>query len=272
MVHDLIPLRFPQVVFRNAAHRVYYNALIRAAVRRADAVLTNSQFSKGEIVSGLGVDENKVHPIKLGVEQAPLIDPQHAEAVLQRYGLKKPFVLALGSTEPRKNNARVIEALRMLSLQHPRLRLAIAGAPWRGRMFEPAQIDARVRLLGFVPDEDLRAIMSAAALLVFPSLHEGFGLPVLEAMALGVPVVTSLGSALPEVAGDAAVYADPLSTPSIAAQMHRVLSDAELAASMSARGRARAQLFRWQDTCAQITEVCAGLAESPTWVRQAVTH
>jgi glycosyltransferase involved in cell wall biosynthesis len=247
---------------------MYYTALIRAAVRRADLVLTNSEFSKAEIVSGLEVDEGKVQRISLGVEQAPPVSPEQSEAVLARHGIRRPFVLALGSTEPRKNNRRVIEAMRMLRMQQPHVQLAIAGGLWRGRPYEDGLLDAHVFPLGYVSDGDLRAIMAAAELLAFPSLHEGFGLPVAEAMALGVPVVTSNRTALPEVGGDAVLYADPRNAEDIAAQIDRILCEPELAAGLRTRGRARAKLFRWENTCAEILDLCASLTESRAWQRQ----
>lgn len=270
MVHDLIPLRFPQVVFRNAAHRLYYETLIRAAAQRSDMILTNSEFSRREIVAGLGVQEAKVQKVSLGVEKAGPLAVEEVDAVLLRLGLKRPFVLAVGSTEPRKNNGQVIEAMRRLALRHPRLRLAIAGAAWRGIPFEPGSLDARVHLLGHVADPDMPLLMSAAEMLVFPSLHEGFGFPVLEAMSLGVPVVTSRATALPEVGGDAVLYTDPNSAADIAAQMHRILADAELAATLRSKGRERAMLFRWEKTCAEIAMLCAGLTASRPWSREPV--
>jgi glycosyltransferase involved in cell wall biosynthesis len=272
MVHDLIPLRMPEVVFRNAAHRWYYNTLIRAAVRRADLVLTNSEFSRSEILSVLGVDGAKVHRISLGVEQAPRVMPAAVEAALARHGLRRPYVLTLGSTEPRKNVARVMQAMRLLAPRHAHVQLAIAGGLWRGVPYDKALLDQRIVPLGHVSDDDLRAVMSAAGLLAFPSLHEGFGFPVLEAMAAGVPVVTSDRTALPEVGGDAVLYANPESAADIAANMDRILSDEELATRLRAKGRERAHLFRWEDTCAEIVDLCASLMRTRSWERQAAVR
>lgn len=272
MVHDLIPLRMPEVVFRNAVHRWYYNRLIRAAVRRADLVLTNSEFSRSEIVSVLGVEPDKVQRISLGVEQTPAVRPDALEAALARHGLRRPYALTLGSTEPRKNVSRVMEAMRLLRPRHAHLQLAIAGGLWRGVPYDRALLDERVKPLGHVGDDDLRAILSGAELLVFPSLHEGFGFPVLEAMAAGVPVVTSDRTALPEVGGDAVLYANPESVAEIAAQMDRILSDRELAGLLRAKGRERARLFRWEDTCAEIVDLGASLMESRGWQRQAAAR
>lgn len=271
MIHDLIPVRFPKAVFRNTAHKLYYHALIRAAARRADLILTNSTFSKDEIIAHLKVRAEKVQKITLGVEHCGPFLPQQINEVLRRYGLERPYVFAMGSTEPRKNNQRVIEAVRLAAQTFPQLRLAIAGKNWRGVRFDPGLIDSRVSLLGYVPDADLPVLMTGAEMLVFPSLHEGFGFPVIEAMAQGTPVITSNCGALPEVAGDAALYADPVNAGDIAAQIVRVFSNLKLANDLRAKGRERAKLFQWQKTCAEISALCGGLVESQGWHNQPVT-
>jgi glycosyltransferase involved in cell wall biosynthesis len=272
MIHDLIPLRFPDTVFRNTLHKIYYTGLIRAAAQRSDLILTNSAFSKDEIVRGLKLDEAKVQRIPLGVRQAGSIDPMRTAGVLQRYRLERPFAFAMGSTEPRKNNARVLNAMRLLEKKHPGLKLAIAGRAWRGTEFNPEMLSNRVRLLGYVADADLPVLMAAAEMLVFPSLHEGFGFPVVEAMALGVPVVTSSVTALPEVGGDAVLYADPHDAAEIAACMEQILTDAELVAALRSKGRERAERFRWSETCTTIASLCEGLMEKREWRTQPVTQ
>lgn len=272
MVHDLIPLRFPNDVFRNAAHRLYYNGFIRAAVRRADLILTNSLYSKNEIVALLGVRQDKVCPIPLGVEAPPAIEAQAAEQVLRRHGLSRPYVLALGSTEPRKNNRRVIEAFRQVGAEHCNLQLAIAGAPWRGKQFEPALLEERIRILGYVPDGELSVLMASAEMLVFTSLHEGFGFPVLEAMAHGTPVVTAATAALPEVAGAAALYADPEHAADIAAQMRRLLTEPELRQRLREAGLQRASRFKWGATCDAIARLCTAVATHNAWQGEAVAQ
>ena len=259
MVHDLIPLRFPEVVFRNPAHRLYYNALIRAATRRSDVVLTNSEFSKQEIVKELGIEETKICKITLGVSPPGLYERARVFDVLRRYGLRRPYAIATGSTEPRKNNQRVIQATRLLESSHPDLRLAIVGKNWRGLAFDPNLVDERVCLLGHVADEDLPILMQSAEMLVFPSLHEGFGLPVIEAMSLGVPVVASNVAALPEVAGNAALLVDPDDAADIAAKMGQILEDPALADGLRVRGKQRALKFRWETTCAELAAVCVGM-------------
>lgn len=261
MVHDLIPLRFPETVFRNVAHRVYYESVIRAAVRRADMILTNSRYSKGEIVSALDVEEGKICVIPLGAEPPAEVSAEQQARTMQRLGLAQPFVLALGSTEPRKNVRRVIEAMHLLEPVHPGLRLAIAGSPWRGVEFDSSLLSDRIAVLGHVSDADLSVLMSQAEMLVFPSLHEGFGFPLVEAMAHGTPVITSDLAAIPEVAGDAALYVDAENPGDIAAQMHALLSDPQLRMELHRAGLARAASFRWSATCAAIVQVCSDLAE-----------
>lgn len=259
MVHDLIPLRFPEIIFRNAAHRVYYKTLIRASIQRADRILTNSEYSKQEIVNEFGVDERKVHKLTLGVDRSAPTHQEYVAAVLRRYKLTRPYLVALGSTEPRKNNARVIEAMRLLAPAHPELRLVIIGKNWRGIEFDQKLLDSYISLTGTVSDAEMSAIVGSAEMLVFPSLHEGFGFPVIEAMSLGLPVVTSNSTALPEVGADAALYVDPYSVPDIANKVERVLSDSALATSMRNRGLEHAASFRWETTCAEIAAICSEL-------------
>jgi glycosyltransferase involved in cell wall biosynthesis len=150
------------------------------------------------------------------------------------------------------------------------LRLAIAGSAWRGLPFDSPFLDRSITLLGHVPDADLRALMASAAALVFPSLHEGFGLPVVEAMTLGLPVITSRRTALPEVGGDAVLYADPESAHDLALQIDRILTQPGLAGELREKGRERARLFRWDTTCAEMMHACAGLMESRPWQGQPV--
>jgi glycosyltransferase involved in cell wall biosynthesis len=126
-------------------------------------------------------------------------------------------------------------------------------------VFDTNLLDQSVRLLGHVSDQDLPVLMQSAEMLVFPSLHEGFGLPVIEAMALGVPVVTSNAAALPEVAGDAALLVNPSDVDEIASAMRRILEDRSLADDLRIRGRARARGFRWETTCAELVSLCEGL-------------
>lgn len=270
MVNDLVPILFPDA-FPSALHRVRHKCQLRAAAFRSDLVLTNSACSRDEIVSALKLDERKVQAIRFGAEPAASVSSAKIASVLHRNRLEAPFVLAVGSTEPHRNNARVLQAMQLISRSHPGLKIAVAGCAWRNVEFEPGLVTDRVQLLGHVPEPDLAALMAAAEMLVLPSLHDGLGLEILDAMALGVPVITSPVTALAEIAGDAALYADPHSPAEIAARMQQILSDPELVALLRAKGKERAEGFRWSETCAAIGGLCEGLMEKREWRTQPAT-
>jgi glycosyltransferase involved in cell wall biosynthesis len=188
------------------------------------------------------------------------------ERTLKAFGLGDPYLLYVGSLEPRKNLIRLLEAFALLGQDRRRTKLVIVGAPkWQTspilRRVRELGIEQEVRFLGPVPDDELPSLYSAAQLLVLPSLYEGFGLPVLEAMACGAPVVASNVSAIPEVAGDAAILVDPFDTRSISRAIARVLEDRALAEQMRARGLAQASRFSWElnirDTCQIYEKVLA---------------
>jgi len=166
-----------------------------------------------------------------------------------RYALDGSFLLAVGTVQPRKNYIRLVEAFRQLDRAN--LTLVIAGG--RGWLDDPLYeriaalgLENRVRMLGFVPDKDLPALYSAARVFAFPSLYEGFGLPILEAMACGTPVVTSRASSMPEVAGDAALLVDPLDTDALAEALASALDDELLRSSLIEKGLERATVFTWE--------------------------
>lgn len=260
MIHDLARITFPEPdSYRNLAHKVYYNAMIRASVRRSNLILTNSEFSRREIVSTLSVDPRKVRKITLGAEKAHVPEDSEIGAVLRRYRIQRPYVLALGSATPNKNNTRVIRAFRIIRNQFPELSLVIGGKNWLGKAFDPEILDNSIILTDFVDDKDLPVLFMAANLFVFPSLHEGFGLPVVEAMSQGVPVITSNITALPEVGGDAAVYVDPMSVADLAEKMTLVLGSQDIVEEMRCKGLRRAESFRWETTCQEIATACREL-------------
>jgi glycosyltransferase involved in cell wall biosynthesis len=261
MVHDLIPLRFPETVFRNVLHKIYYSLLIRAAVARADLVLTNSEFSKREIMECLHTRDNKLRKLTLGVSRPQEQDASGDRKFLQDLGLAGHYLVAIGSTEPRKNNERVLQAFRALSEKYANLHLVIVGKEWRGVKFDPKLLNDRTVLTGYVSDDAVDKLLRNAAALVFPSLQEGFGFPVLEAMAWGTPVITSSGTAIPEVGGDAVIYVDPRNVEEIRSAMQRLLDDSSLRSQLSQKGQERAKKFQWEATCRElaaiIAEVCS---------------
>ena len=260
MVHDLIPLRFPETVFRNRLHRLYYSTMLKAATSRASIVLTNSEHSRKEIREALHVPEKKIRKITLGVDE-PAQASESDDEVLARVGVRHPYFLAMGSTEPRKNNARVMEAFAGL-MNIGEMQLVVAGAPWRGRSFPAELLRPGIVTTGYLEQEALECLLRNASALVFASLHEGFGLPVLEAMVRGVPVITSNRTALPEVGGDAALYVDPESVEEIREAMAKVACDAGLRAELASRGQARAGQFRWEQTCRELKAILEEFAGS----------
>ena len=251
MVHDLIPLRFPETMFRNALHSIYYRSLLAASIRKSHCILTNSAYSLREISEGFPQASAKLRQITLGVS----VDERQMEPVCEvrgKYKIPGSYFLAIGSTEPRKNNAAVIRAFNLLRSEQPELSLAIVGKTWRGRQFPAQLLNEQVVQVGAVSDGELWTLMANAVALVFPSLHEGFGLPVVDSMALGAPVITSRRGALPEVGGEAVAYVDPESDESICMQMRNLLSDRSLRRTLGERGRERASLFRWDKMCEEV--------------------
>src|SRR5262249_31892651 len=194
------------------------------AARRADAVITVSECSRHDLVSYLGLDIERIRVISEGVDTRfrPVVNDAWLQAVLARYTIKQPYVLYVGGINARKNIGRLFTAYAQLLERHPDVALVVCGK----RQWQTDEIDATFRQLnltdyvhftGYVDDADLPALYSAAELFVFPSLYEGFGLPPLEAMACGTPVVTSNVSSLPEVVGDAALIVDPYDVEGLAA-------------------------------------------------------
>lgn len=256
LAFDMVPELFPR------RWRWLYRAGVRAAVRRADAILTPSVATKEDLCARYGQDPATVHvtPLasSLGATDA---DP---EEVLLRLGVSRPFVLFAGTLEPRKNVVRLIRAYRRIAgggLSHT---LVLAGPTGWGadgvaRELAHAGPGAIVRT-GLLSPEDLDALYRTADAVAYPTLYEGFGLPVVEAMARGAPVVTSAVSSIPEVGGDDVVYVDPRDEESIAAGLERVLLDEALAADLRSRGPVRAARFSWSATARATLDVYRALA------------
>jgi glycosyltransferase involved in cell wall biosynthesis len=254
-IHDCIHLLFPDYLpSRMAWH--YARFMIGSAVRRSAIVLTVSEASRRDILRFFPrADAERVLVVPNAIDSAILDDPgpEEMERVRERYQIRGRFLLYAGNIKPHKNIERLISAFGLLRKdpRHSDLKLLIIGdeitryASLRHRV-EQAGVRQEVRFFGFVPDRTLAALYRLASVFVFPSLYEGFGLPPLEAMACGTPVVTSRLSSLPEVVGDAATLVDPYSDADIARGIDEVLTDHELRASLVARGRAQARRFSWE--------------------------
>lgn len=225
------------------------------AARRADQVITVSECSRRDLIRHVGLAPCRLQVIPEGVdpEFQPLADSNERRAILARYGIKQPYLLYVGGINARKNIARLFEAFVRVRESHPDLILVIGGK----RQWQTDEIDTTFRRLdlaeyvhftGYVEDADLPALYNAAELFIFPSLYEGFGLPPLEAMACGTPVITSNISSLPEVVDDAALTVDPHEVNQLASAIERVLTDTMLQTELRRRGIARAAEFTWERT------------------------
>ena len=270
-VHDVIPLILPETF--TPRHRLVVRLALARVRRRADLVVVPSHAVKRDVVRRVGLPEDRVVVTHEGCE--PRFRPVRSDAarrdVAARYGLPPRYVLAVGTLEPRKNLTTLLEAFARLRRDgevDADLRLVLAGA--RGWLDEPIFATVRslgledaVRFTGFVDDADLPAVYSGAALFVFPSLREGFGLPLLEAMACGVPVVTSNISSMPEVAGDAAMLVDPRDADGLAAAIARVLRDEALRDRLREAGIARSRQFSWEATARRTLDAYASVAPPP---------
>ncbi len=253
-LHDLI-FRFDPGSHK-ALNRIYLNAMAPRFLRAAHAIIAVSECTKRDAVRLYNISPEKIHVIYEGVDPRfkPITDAQVLTAARRRYNLPERFVLYVGTIEPRKNLPALFTAFSSLQDPTPNLKLVIAGKTgWlTEETFERAKaLGDSVIFTGYVADADLAALYTLAELLVLPSIYEGFGLPVLEAMACGTPVACSNVSSLPEIAGDAALLFDPRDARSMAEAITRALSDPPLRAEMRARGLARAARFTWADAARQ---------------------
>jgi glycosyltransferase involved in cell wall biosynthesis len=252
-VHDLSFLHYPDHFVPKLVR--YLSRVVPRSIARAWRVLADSEATRADLIQLLGVPPGKVEVLYSGVAPRfrPEPEPGEEKRLQARYGLgERPYVLSVGTLQPRKNYVRLIRAFARL---RPETQLVIAGG--RGWLYQEIYAEAekhpdRVRILGFVDEADLPALYRGAALFVFPSLYEGFGLPVLEAMACGVPVVCSDASSLPEVAGEAALLVDPHDEEGLAERMERALADERLREEMIVRGLEQAARFTWERAARQL--------------------
>lgn len=256
-IHDVYPLQNPGS-FR-PWWAWYFRRVVGAAAARADLVITSSTVSAAEICSSWGIDDARVRVIPYGVGEAFEQPPAAAtvDRVREKYGLSARYFLFVGSLEPRKNFSGLLDAARELRRAGKDCHIVMVGPRgWRNRALQVEAARAAeqgwLSTLGFVEDTDLAALYAGARALVMPSLHEGFGFPVIEAMGCGCPVIAGRAGSLPEVTGDAGLVVDPGDIRAIAAAMVRVDDDESLREELRERGRVRAGRYRW-DRCARQT-------------------
>lgn len=247
-VHDLAFEHHPGMFPRS--WRYLYRAGLRAAVRRADAIITPSRNTAEDLLSRTKVDPAKLHVVPLAASLGiGNLDPDES---LARLKVRTPYVLFVGTLEPRKNLVRLVRAYRRVAaigLPHALVLAGPLGWNHDALMREIAlRGPGEILLTGAVTDDELDALYRSADVLAYPSLYEGFGLPVLEAMARGVPTIASTTSSLPETAGEAAIGVNPRSVREIAMAIERVLTEEDLADKLSLRGRHQAERFSWEET------------------------
>ncbi|WP_322798184.1 glycosyltransferase family 1 protein [Thermoflexus sp.] len=258
-LHDLIFRLYPET--HMPMNRWFLSLMMPRFLRRADAVIAVSECTRRDALRWYRVLEERIHVIYEGVDaRFRPAQPEAIAALRARYALPDRFILYVGTIEPRKNLPTLFAAYRHLLGRWPDLGLVVAGKPgWltRGtfRALRELGLEERVRFLGYVPDDELPALYSAASVFAFPSLYEGFGLPPLEAMACGTPVIVSDASSLPEVVGEAGLRVAPDRPGDWAAALAVALSDESLRAHLREAGLRRAAQFRWEVTAQQTVEV-----------------
>lgn len=260
-LHDLIPLRHPET--EKFAARVYWNIQIPIAARRSSFIITDSEHARQEIIEDYQVDPARITAVMLGFNPDMLEkrESRDAEAVRAKYALPETYILYVGTIQPRKNIDTLIEAYYRLSGKRADMpKLVIAGR--KGWLYDKLfarinelRLTEKIIFTGFVPDEELPYIYDGAKLFVYLSFFEGFGLPPLEAMACGVPVVTSDTTSLPEVVGDAGITVPPSNVEAVAAAITRLLDEPGYASSLSCLGRKRAELFSWEAAAIETVKI-----------------
>lgn len=261
-VHDMTWRRFPETMDRRNYRRLQ-DGMARS-IERSDHILTLSQFSRREIVSLLGVPEDRISIVPC----APSLSKTVGDFFLcaERFHIIKPYLLYVGTIEPRKNLVRLIQAYALLKkeqgIEH---QLVLAGGRgWEAdEIYRAAEQADGVIFTGYLTAAEKNALYQNAAAFVFPSLYEGFGIPPVEAMSFGCPVVCSNAASLPEVVGDAARLVDPLDEEGIARGIWDVLSDEEYAAHLIAAGYRQVEKYSWAASAEKLAGICAAVLEGP---------
>ena len=265
-VHDVIPFTFREAMgfFRN---HLLYKPGIKQACRLNDMIATVSEFSKQDIVRKVGVSADRVRVIPNGLREPSRPDERIDAGLDDRFGLRDGFILNVGGIHERKNVVRLIHAFSRLVGRwgYPGKLLitgSVSGAPYQVKMkricdaaVRETGTEDRVAFTGFIPDEELDSLFRRADFLIYPSLYEGFGIPVLEAMKVGTPVITSNLTAMPEVAGDAAILVDPFNTEEMVSEMSRLLHNDQLREELVEKGLERASMYSWERTSERYLEL-----------------
>jgi glycosyltransferase involved in cell wall biosynthesis len=275
-IHDLSFEHLPQTFNRRS--RTQLRLTVRHSARRAARILSLSEHTRRDIIETYGIAAERIEAIPLAAPDhfAPVQDNRELQRVRHNYGIEGDYILSVGSIQPRKNLGRLIRAYASLRGEQsadtlPKLVL-VGKCAWLYdetlRAIEETGIKEAVILTGYVPETELPALYSGAVCFVYPSYFEGFGLPPLEAMKCGTPVIVGNRTSLPEVVGDAALTVDPFDIDAIAAAMKRVLKDSELQKELSLKGQQRASAFDWRTTARKTLKVYEEVARQTTFADQ----
>ena len=268
VVHDIIPKLFPK--YLNNLRKKTYQMLVHGAIKKADKIISISHRTEKDLIQHLGIDAAKISVAYIDVDEIykKEVLEKESQRVLKKYKLKPGYILAGGGLEVRKNIEGILEAYKILQDKYGQVgwvpKLAVYGklmpdlAPLvtdAEKIANKLEIKKNVKLLDCVPQNDLPALYRNASVFVYPSLYEGFGMPVLEAMNQGTPVVTSKTSSLPEVGSDAVLYCDPEKSDDIAAVIRNILNNNHIKAALSMKGKERAMHFSWEKFVGKVINV-----------------
>lgn len=271
-IHDLSFEHVPQTFKRRS--RTQLRLTVRHSARRAARILSLSEHTRSDIIATYGIEPDRIDAIPLAAPDhfCTVNDKRELQRVRHNYGIEGDYILSVGSIQPRKNLARLIKAYAQLRGDYsadklPKLVL-VGKCAWLYdetlRALDQAGVKDSVILTGYVPESDLPALYSSALCFVYPSYFEGFGLPPLEAMKCGAPVIVGNRTSLPEVVGDAGLTVDPFDVDAIAGAIRRLLNDSTLRAELSQKGAERASTFTWQETARQTLQIYQDVARSAT--------
>jgi glycosyltransferase involved in cell wall biosynthesis len=269
-IHDLSFEHLPQTFKRRS--RTQLRLTVRHSARRAARILSLSEHTRFDIMKTYGIESDRIAAIPLAAPDhfCTVIDKRELQRVRHNYGIDRDYILSVGSIQPRKNLARLVKAYATLRGEGspdklPKLVL-VGKCAWLYdetlRTLDELGVRDSVILTGYVPESDLPALYSSALCFVYPSYFEGFGLPPLEAMKCGTPVIVGNRTSLPEVVGDAGLMVDPFDVDAIAGAIRKLMNDSTLRATLSQKGQERASAFTWRDTARQTLRIYQEVARS----------
>ncbi len=268
-VHDLIPLLFPGNL-RSKAAQMYYTTMIKLTTKKSDKIIAVSNCTKKDLIANLDISARKIRVIPEAADERyrKIKRTKEHDIVLKKYGIRGRYLLYVGNYKPHKNLIRLVEAFAKVKQNLTEdYQLVFVGPrdkkyPEVGRLVKKLELKKKVVLAGFIPEEELLVLYNTAAALVFPSLYEGFGLPPLEAMACGLPVVASNTSSLPEVVDNAALLVNPEHIEEIRQAISKILGDEGLRKELQKKGLVQAKKFSWEKTAEKTIEVYKEVAKS----------